>query len=79
LAFLQKVEDVEEQVRHSCLSTDPDVKQKWFQMPTLNTMRIEQMLKNMKYKEKTLPQYGGIPFADMNEEEPGESSEEENF
>jgi len=57
LAFLQKMEDAEEQVRHSAMAPDLEVKQKWFQMIPLNIQYAEQTLRNMKYKER-MNQYG---------------------
>lgn len=80
LQFLQKVEDVEEQVRHSRLAADPEVKQKWFQMPSLNTLRLEQLIKSIKYKEGVVHSQYGMPFSEpYDEDEDVHSSEEEEY
>jgi len=73
LSFLQKIEDAEEQIRHSCMAVDPEIKQRWFQMPPLNVQYVEQTLKSMKYKEK-IGQYGGLY---EQEEETSYSDEEQ--
>jgi len=57
LTFLQKIEDAEEQIRHLCMTVDPEIKQRWFQMPKLNIQYVEQTLRSMKYKERA-NQYG---------------------
>lgn len=57
LGFLQKMEDTEEQIRHSSMAADLEVKPRWFQMPPLNLQYLEQIMRNMQYREKLDP-YG---------------------
>jgi len=70
LGFLQKVEEVEEGLRHSAMSTDPKVKKKWFTLPQLHTQHQEATLKVLKYKEhKGAPGYAGYMLNGIDYEE----------
>lgn len=50
--FLQKVEEIEEEVRHSALVSDPEVKPSSFSMPQVYVQRVEQDLNYLAYKER---------------------------
>eukprot|EP01118_Nematostelium_gracile_P010118 TRINITY_DN3460_c0_g1_i2.p1 TRINITY_DN3460_c0_g1~~TRINITY_DN3460_c0_g1_i2.p1 ORF type:complete len:886 (-),score=282.73 TRINITY_DN3460_c0_g1_i2:28-2508(-) len=53
LHFLQKMEEAEEQIRHSSMAIDLEPKNKWFVMPPVNVQYVEQTLKSIVYKERS--------------------------
>jgi len=74
LGFLQRYSNTEEQLRHSCVTADPEIKQKWFQMPTLNMQYGEQAIKMIKYKDK-----GPLPFGSYAPEDDDSYEEEDTY
>lgn len=76
LIYLQKMEDVEEHLRHACSASDPEIKSKWFQMMPLGTSYLEQSLQALRYKNKKPIGIYGLPEED---EISYEESEEEYY
>ncbi len=52
LEFLLKTEEVEEKIRHAALAADPEVKQRWFDIPSLYIDMAEQTIKGLQHYDK---------------------------
>jgi len=75
LEFLLKVEEVEEVARHISMVADPEVKNKWFEMPIFHPQLVEQTIKELQYPDKRNPGIYGLEYIE-DEEESNSSFEE---